>query len=343
MATRVPRRREIVPGPKSLLEGLLERRRGVNPVVERAPHRANQRNQTGRVVPLPDPDAMILTDILDKVRGESRAARVGKYLHVSDLLGKCIRKFSLMHRFDVALPSQRLTLSDSLTFSQGDAIHDVIKARATRGGISMVWGKWSCKCETLKVEEPCTYDDIDHTAVCPACGGEIDRYHEVSMRDEDLYIVGNPDLLLYIRDLDALHVTELKSIAHDAWKELVRPKPDHVLQVTFYWYLMRKLGYTVTDRVSVLYVTKGYMFQGVPYKEFTFDVQSELHRLEPYLEDARAHKAAADGKELPVRTLCAAESSPHARKCEVAKICFGSNTTAPVKVSIRALMSRTRN
>lgn len=145
------------------------------------------------------------------------------------------------------------------------------------------------------------------------------------MRDDDLWIVGNPDLLLYLPDLDAIHITELKSIAPDQFKELTRPKPDHVLQVVFYWYLMNKLGYHLTDKVSIFYATKGWVFGSTkPYREFVIHPQLELHRLEDMIEDARAHKAAIQDKQapLPLRTLCASPGAKEAKNCSVCEICF---------------------
>ncbi len=268
---------------------------------------------------------MVLSDVINAASWEMQHTRPGHYLHVSDLLGKCVRKRSLNNRLGLVSPARRLSLSDLLTFAQGDAIHDLLKDRARRGRPDYVWGNWSCKCKTLYHETPCTFSEIDQEEVCPNCHTKVDQYHEVSMRDEDLWIVGNPDLLLYIPSLDAIHITELKSIAPDQFKELTRPKPDHVLQVVFYWYLMNKLGYNLTDKVSIFYATKGWMFGGQkPYKEFVLHPQLELHRLEDMLEDARAHKAAHLDKDapLPARTLCASRGAKAAKDCNVCEACF---------------------
>lgn len=292
--------------------------------IARKQNRSNPTPAAPRIESIPR-TSMVLSDVIHAASWEMQPTRPGNYLHVSDLLGKCIRKRALNHRLGLVEPARKLTLSDLLTFAQGDAIHDLLKDRARRGAPDRVWGNWSCKCKALYHETPCTYAEIDQEEECPHCHTKVDQYHEVSMFDEDLWIVGNPDLLLYLAELDAIHITELKSIAPDQFKELARPKPDHVLQVVFYWYLMNKLGYNLTDKVSIFYATKGWMFGSQkPYKEFVIHPQLELHRLEDMIEDARAHKAAyLDEKApLPVRTLCASPAAKEAKTCSVCDVCF---------------------
>ena len=268
-------------------------------------------------------DENFLSAIIDRAPRTVRPMRPGEYLHVSDLLGKCVRKIVLAARHSSPLRPQRLSISDELAFAQGDAIHDRVKAMATASSPVRVWGRWSCKCENLYHEEPCTYSETDPNDICEMCGTPTNVYQEVPMRDDDTMIVGTPDLLFYLADLDAFHVTEIKSMAENAWQEMVRPKPEHVLQVLFYWYLMRKLGYRMTDQVSIFYVTKNYKFVGKPYKEYMFYPEHELHRLDIYLSDAYATKASRTDPDaaLPSR-VCSSENTVDARKCEVCQICF---------------------
>lgn len=279
-----------------------------------------------------------LTDILEKARYEPRQPRTGDYLHVSDLLSKCVRKIAIYQRHEMPPAKQSLSLTDSLTFAQGDAIHDVIKSRVAQGGSRMAWGTWGCRCGTTKTLKPGLLSEVDQEVKCNACKGPRNVYEEVPMRDKELMIVGTPDLILYLPSYDAYYVTELKSIAHDRWKDLVRPDPDHVLQTLFYWFLMNRKGYRLSSRVSVLYATKGWMFTGAPYKEFTFDAPASLGRLTPYLEDARAVKSAREGGALPIRS-CATEQAPEAKKCDVCKICFKGSEEASTKVDLRGALS----
>lgn len=246
------------------------------------------------VVPMHKDDTP-LGDILERARYEIRMPRPGEYLHVSDLLSKCVRKAALEERYDLRKPNQSLSLTDSLTFRQGDAIHDVIKERVAQGGADKIWGIWRCRCHTTKTAKPCLLSEVDPEILCNACKTPRTFYDEVPMRNEEYKIVGTPDLLLYLAAYDAFHINEIKSIAADRWKELVRPLPEHVLQATFYWFLMNALGYKLLDSVSILYVTKGWMFSGVPYKEYTVNAQDMVRRLSSYLEDAKALKAAREG------------------------------------------------
>lgn len=291
------------------------------------------------VIEIPD-DADILSDIIDRARNDIRHRRPGAYVHVSDLIGKCLRRMALLERHELPARASKLGIMDLITFRVGDAIHDVIKERAAAGGSRMVWGRWKCSCGHLHHEEPCLFSEIDMEDICEHCATPTTQYEEVPMRDEDLMIVGTPDLLLYLAQFDAFHVTELKSISHDQWTTLARPKPEHVIQVLFYWYLMRKLGYRVTNRASILYVTKGYIFNGKPYKEFVIDCPDNIARLDDFLEEARWYKIAREGGELPPRTYCAHEDCGDAKKCEVSNICFGEHDATIKTVNIDALFGQ---
>ncbi len=276
------------------------------------------------VVPCPV-EENFLTGIMNRAPRQVRPQRPGDYLHVSDLLGKCVRKMVLSRRHSTPIRPQRLTASDEMTFAQGDAIHDKVKAMSTASSPAQVWGKWKCQCGNIFHDEPCTYAETDPTDICEFCHTPTNVYEEVPMRDDDTMIVGTPDLLFYLAALEAFHITEIKSMADKEWQEIVRPKPEHVLQVLFYWYLMRKLGYRVTDMVSIFYVSKGYKFMGTPYKEFMFRPEDELHRLDIYLADAYATKASRldPTAALPSR-ICTGEFTVEAKKCELCTICFAT-------------------
>lgn len=322
----------------SRLGDVLQRRRG-GKIVGQAVTLAGV--MEGGTVALPK-DALPLSDLLRKARSLTRPARGTEYLHVSDIVSKCLRRIALMDMLEIPAKGQSLSLTDSLTFAQGDAIHNVIRQRTAQGNPRMVWGLWECKCGTTRTAKPGLLSEVEEGRTCPACKGPLDVYGEVPMFDDEYRIVGNPDLVLYLPDLGALHVTELKSIAHDRWVELARPSPDHVIQVLFYWHLMQRKGYRMTDTVSILYVTKGWMFSGEPYKEFTFNAADMVKRLDPYIEDAMKVKASREGGALPPR-ICATESAPIAKKCDVCKSCFGVNgNDAPKNISIAAALgSRT--
>lgn len=329
-----------IPGPLgTMLSNRLGRRPVAPPAV--APVKPGKRVPLGAVVSLPDSSESVLSSILDKAPRQSRVARTGLKIHVSDLISKCVRKKAIVEKHKVAMSVDRLSLTDSLTFRQGDAIHDVIKERAAAGAPSLVWGKWHCKCGSHKVETPCVLSQVDLTQICSYCETPADVYDEADFLDDELAIVGHPDLILYMPGINAFYVTELKSISPDAFKDLVRPKPEHVIQVLFYWWLMRRKGMRVVDTASILYVTKGYVFRGKPYIEFEIDVTENLNRLDNYIEDARAVLRSRKEGVLPPRVTCASRSSPDARACEVAHLCFDDPAAPkPIVVSYRQSLKR---
>jgi hypothetical protein len=104
------------------------------------------------------------------------------------------------------------------------------------------------------------------------------------------------------------------------WEALRRPLPDHIIQVVFYWYLAKELGYHVHNRVSVIYIPKQQV-RGSPYKEFVLDPLEELHRLDPYLGYAKALVDALNGGDLPTR-ICNEPSETMAKSCEMCSLCF---------------------
>lgn len=323
------RHNRAVSGLSSKIGGIIMRRRGVSSG-EAPTERLSVKS--GGVVTLPK-DALPITDILAKSRAMGRPARQTEYLHVSDLIGKCLRKIAIIETMGMPSKPQSLSLTDSLTYAQGDAIHEVMKQRVTAGGNKLVWGNWTCKCEKTTTKSPCLFSEVDPTP-CRFCDVSTTRYVEVPMRDKELKIVGTPDLLTLIPEHSALYPSELKSISHEVWKDLVRPIPEHVIQVLFYWFLMNRLGYRLANRVSIVYVTKGWLFHGNPFKEFTLDATECLYRLDPYLEAARDIHANRAGGSLPKR-ICDNERSPEAKKCEVCRTCFGGAENArPTEVSI---------
>lgn len=328
------RHNRAVSGLTSKIGTIMLRRRGVASPEDEAPDisTAKLTVYSGGVVVLPK-DALPITDILAKSRVMGCPARQTEYLHVSDLIGKCLRKIAIIETMGMPAKAQGLSLTDSLTYAQGDAIHDVMKQRVTAGGERLVWGNWQCRCEKTRTKKPCLFSEVDKTP-CPSCGGMVENYVEVPMRDEELKIVGTPDLLTLIPEQSALYPTELKSISHDVWKEMSRPIPEHVIQVVFYWFLMMRLGYRITNRASIVYVTKGWLFHGNPFKEFTIDASEMVGRLDNYLEAAAAIHASRAGGNLPKRT-CDNERSADAKKCEVCRTCFGGTENArPRELSI---------
>lgn len=286
--------------------------------------RRNRGTQTplGSIIDHSGADQFV-SNIIRKVANVSREERTDKYLHVSDILNKCVRKRALHEYSAQPAPTRSLNFCDMVTFAQGDAIHDLVKALSRQSAPEYVWGKWSCKCGYCTHNEPCTLAETDTEETCPYCLSKVDVYQEVSFADDDWWVVGNPDLIFKMLRTDAYYATEIKSISEKQYDELKRPKPEHVLQLLFYWHLMRRKGMNMVDQASVFYVNKGWKFGGANmYKEFIINPGLEGHRLEPYIEDARAYKTYKLTGELPPRIQCASRGSPDAKKCHMVDLCF---------------------
>jgi CRISPR/Cas system-associated exonuclease Cas4 (RecB family) len=277
-----------------------------------------EKGKERKIIPIRDGDSIII-DLMNKVPKDVNRFRNGEYLHVSDLINKCARKIALSEKLGMAMPSERTMDSMALVYAQGHAIHDYVKGKFVRGYPDNIYGTWSCGCGETRT------DPMVKTGVpkihCEQCGGLSVNYNELELRDDDLMIVGSPDVVLYLDEYQVYYPLEIKSINNDDWKEIARPKPDHIIQVLFYWYLMRKLGYSVPSQVSVLYVNKGFVFKS-PFKEFIIYPEDNLHRLDDYIEEARLLKEARQGGELPARSECSSPQCKSAKECHVAVPCF---------------------
>lgn len=324
----------------TIIAGVLARRRALQAAPD-APAPRQRRTRPVQAEPEPTPPAegivvdipgqdTIITDIIKKSRVEMRPARDKDYLHVSDLLHRCMRKMAIEERFELPIPPQQLSFMDSTTFAQGDAIADVVMRRLGNASREHLWGKWKCKCGHLRIDDPCVLAEVDTDDACERCGTACDTYVEVSQFNDEYKIVGNPDALLYYKQLDAFHIAELKSIAHAQFLELARAKPEHVIQALFYWWIMRNNGINVGRCVSIFYTTKGYVFpgKGDPYKEFSIDAMDSVHRLDDYLADAMSIKTFRAGSSLPPRIKCASALSPDAKKCSACHLCFSEGIDA---------------
>lgn len=253
-----------------------------------------------------------------KPRMQTFRGKPGGNLHVSDVIGKCLRKIVLMERMNQTHPAEKLAEGQGVTFAIGDALGAYVTNRVTEGHGDMIWARWSCRCgETAKRG---LYAQVSQHE-CPTCGWPLTKHHEVAFPDEEWQVTGSPDIILYMDEYGAYYIVELKSMAGSMWKDLVRPIPDHVIQVTFYWHLLHRAGWPLVNRCSIVYTNKEFMFK-LPYKEFMVDPQV-AGRLDTYLEDLEAFRTGREGGALPLRTFCASLDAPGAKACPVAVSCFG--------------------
>lgn len=239
------------------------------------------------------------------------------YVHVSDLLNKCSRKVALAYVHDVDVVEMAIFDSLSLTFRQGEAIHDHVRDVVSKSHPHEVYADWSCRCGHTHFEG--ILSQSLQRKVCERCHTQADNHNEVPVHDDEYHIVGSPDLLLY--RVDGFYITEIKSMAARYWDELEQPLPEHIIQVIFYWVLMRRAGKPLHDHVSILYVNKEFRPRN-PYKEYTVFVPDMVDRLGIYFEEAAGIKSAIAGGPLPERTVCQSQNTKTAKECELCAICF---------------------
>lgn len=264
----------------------------------------------------------IVVDMMQGMRPVLDMFRDGPHLHVSDVIHKCLRQIALVKRLDIRAAGKRLRDSEVLTFRQGDAIHDFVRQRFIDNHPAVVFGRWACPCKKTTTA-PMLRSQLSGKHECPSCGQMPFSYVEVGLPDEEYGLIGSPDLLLYLAPHRAYHVTEIKSISGKGFAELARAIPEHIIQVVFYWHLMRRAGRPVTDKVSILYVNKEYSFKN-PYREFLLDAAENEKRIMPLIEDLMTlnrYVAGEEGAELPYRA-CGTLDAPGAKDCPVRVSCF---------------------
>ncbi len=247
--------------------------------------------------------------------------RDGKYIHVSDLIGKCPRAIAIHYVHNRQLYGLTMNHQLGWTFSQGTAIAKYVEDHAIRTAPEHIFGGWQCACKkTEKLNA--TYDEVAELK-CKICGTGLYRYKEVYLTNDEYMISGSIDITLKFGDL--FYVNELKSLkkdGDDGFVALKSAKPVHRLQALFYVWLMIKSGRQVSRDFSVFYINKAYGFKMEDQrKEYKIRFSDYSSTLEPYLQDARDIKIAREGGALPKRP-CDDVYCSQAKKCELAPICF---------------------
>lgn len=255
-------------------------------------------------------------DLLKAVRPRQDHFREDTHLHVSDVIKRCVRRLAIMRQMHMSQPAETVRDGQGITYAIGEALHSYVTQRFIAGHPDKVYARWTCVCK--EAEFVGIYKDRP-SELCTACQQPVDNHNEIAFLHDGYDLQGSPDVLLFLPEYQAFLINELKSIAANQYKDLVRPIPDHVVQVCLYWHIMKYLGFPLVDRVSVLYVNKEWSFK-LPYKEFLIDPQQV--DLSPYWEDLDALKTALNGGPLPPRIQCGTDDAPAAKKCPVCVTCF---------------------
>jgi hypothetical protein len=244
--------------------------------------------------------------------------RKGDYLHVSDLLGKCVRMVALSDRYNIDLTGEPVYDSHGVMYEIGHAVQRYTTNKLRRVKPKELYGRWSCYCG--ETEETTTFDKANNIE-CSTCKHTLTEYNELRFFNEEYKIVGSVDITLLLQN--AFYFVEVKSVKKEVFQELIRPQPDHVMQATFYWWLALQNKVPVYDKVSILYINKSFEFR-TPFKEFQIDPRDYVSRLSDYLEEAKALVESRKSKQNPLPAkICPNPDSPQAKKCQTCAVCFG--------------------
>ena len=253
------------------------------------------------------------------------SSRVGSaYIHVSSLIGMCVRKYLLAYttdldRSEVVKPSMRLV------WALGRAAETHVRTQFIEAvNKEGVVGKWKCKCGFLKMDG--LYDD---TLKCTRCSKKANVYTETALFDHEHCIVGSPDLIYIRPDNEKLMVVECKSINKKDFDALKSPKMDHVHQAMAYNELLRRSGANQDSSVSIVYVCKDFNFSS-PYKEFrverTADHDNVLDSMWSRAMEFVVQKKKHDNKQkvtYPKRLLaCESQDMAYPQSCSFCGLCF---------------------
>jgi hypothetical protein len=245
------------------------------------------------------------------------------YVHVSSILRDCPRYLSLFHSLKVndlliSSPSEPVSGSTRVVHLIGRAIESHIRKQLSLGlDYNNIYGEWKCNCGQT------SFIGLNDLKTCKVCHSKTTHYHEVTLKDEEAGIIGNPDLILFYND--KYQPVEIKSKKLDAWIQMTKPEAQHVQQVLFYRLLLLKNGFNVAKHVRLIYCAKDFSFQHKsPYKEYRISAEDDSNQVivERLYEVAKSIKEHKINGTLPRREVCSHETCSRAKNCPFAVQCF---------------------
>ena len=301
---------------------------------------AKVKGETNTDVALP-PENFIkdLVDAADREPIQQRAGTFTEYVHVSSLANNfCARQYAIALKEDLPM-YETVSGGMRVVWAQGRASEDHLRdAFIQKYGIRNIYANWGC--EFHRDSDPKDKHDFKQRMFKPdkcKCGGELNKFHEPNLYENNAKVSGRPDLVFRYRNW--MHITEIKSIKseidspnknqHLTFEELTEPLQTAQNQASFYPDLLKKMepDFNVSPIVRYVYIAKAFKM-GSPYKEFTVDHSTpkwKTHRNELY-EEAKQIKEFIETDKLPPR-ICPSIGSPLAKKCVVSARCFYTYNT----------------
>lgn len=262
---------------------------------------------------LPSGFAKRIIDLRDSTPELARIGQPG-YIHLSELVTLCARKQALMLDRGVVTENQ-ITGAHRVMWRIGRAVEAHVRSQLVDGMPMDAFGGWSCRCGAT--------ERVGHRPArqtCATCANPVDQYRELTLRDDEHGVVGNPDFVTRHR---ACYVpVEIKSMVKTEWDELRQPKANHVMQAIGYRRLLQVNGFPVHDDVVLIYVAKDFAW-GSPYKEFHVRVtQRHEDQLDELFAEAKLVLDYLATGRLPTRVHCTHIGGRRAKGCPVNGECF---------------------
>lgn len=280
-------------------------------------------------LPLPSP---LLEDVLNARQADVHRADMRRQdfrIHVSDLIKSdlamrfCPREMVLAHFEGREQTAKVLPPGFELLYAMGNTIHDLVRTKYTKSqrGAS-AWGTWTCACGKLK-REGCSRPNVKLPKnTCAVCSTPATHYREYSLYLHKYRLVGHPDFI--IKWEGKFYIVEIKTVDRQdvVFDELRAPLGDHHLQASFYYYMMRDLGYNVSPDIIFVYVDRSTskLWRSGVYKEFRVR-RCDAKRIIPFLAKCTAIINAVENKTLPAR-ICQTHKASRAKNCASCLTCF---------------------
>jgi hypothetical protein len=263
-------------------------------------------------------------------RRKDKSRLGGDWLHVSALIGgDCLRAYLIASKEQVVADIKPM-VADRMLWAIGKTVEAHIReAMVELYGAENCLGRWKCSCGKTE------FVGIggDETE-CGNCGSGHHRYDEINLRDEETRLTGSPDFIVRNPRTKKWTVVEIKSIkvvpkngvrnGSPEFHTLEAPQRNHSLQALLYRWLLKRLGYDVTDEVLVIYGAKDYV-QESPYKPFSVDGEAEENVIAVNNLVALASEyadAQRKGTLLPRIPHCSSCTTSRAKACPCVTSCF---------------------
>lgn len=250
------------------------------------------------------------------------------YVHVSSLINTslydsfCEREFVLRylersHAAGSAVPPKFQVLYETGHALGAEAVNKFIRRSAQYA--KYAWGDWVCLCKRTRTY----FGYMPDNMYCEHCRTKVDTYAETDLRNDSIRVVGHADFLM--RDEDGTFIVyEIKSIDRTGvvFEDLTEPFGDHVLQASFYYWLLISLGYKVDKTMRIVYIDRSLsdIYTALPYKTL-FAQRVARNRIDILGRKARRAYNGARTATLPKR-LCESITDSRAKKCMRAVSCF---------------------